>query len=154
MNIELKNIKHAGYAKNAGHGGSTDYYHKDAKGKELIRDAEDYTKSFKKLDDPFINMALEEKIDDLLYDHLQKKELEKFNKKLAKITENGIAYGIPNDSYSYFTFNHSMEKFLNNIKGIEHIKNLIRDKIIPKLGSDKIILNTNIPEKLLLCIFR
>ncbi|MGJ1243651.1 hypothetical protein [Sphingobacterium siyangense] len=42
-------------------------------------------------------MALEEKIDDLLYDHLQKKELEKFNKKLAKITENGIAYGIPND---------------------------------------------------------
>jgi len=27
---------------------------------------------------------------------------------------------------------------------------LIRDKIIPKLGSDKIILNTNIPEKLLL----
>ncbi len=28
MNIELKNIKHAGYAKNAGHGGSTDYYHK------------------------------------------------------------------------------------------------------------------------------
>jgi hypothetical protein len=150
MNIELKNIKHAGYAKNAGHGGSTDYYHKDAKGKELIRDAEDYTKSFKKLDDPFINMALEEKIDDLLYDHLQKKELEKFNKKLAKITENGIAYGIPNDSYSYFTFNHSMEKFLNNIKGIEHIKNLIRDKIIPKLGTDKIILNTNIPETLLL----
>ncbi|MGF7028680.1 MULTISPECIES: hypothetical protein [Sphingobacterium] len=171
MNIELKNIKHSpslseeteaftaslyingkhvGYAKNAGHGGSTDYYHKDAKGKELIKQAEDHAKSFKKPDDPFINMALEEKLNDLLYDHLQKKELEKFNKKLAKITDNGIAYGIPNDSYSYFTFNHSMEKFLNNIKGIEHIKNLIRDKIIPKLGSDKIILNTNIPETLLL----
>jgi len=43
-----------------------------------------------------------------------------------------------------------MEKFLSNIKGIEHIKNLIRDKIIPKLGTDKIILNTNIPEILLL----
>lgn len=171
MNIELKNIKHspslseeteaftaslyingkhAGYAKNAGRGGATNYYDKDAKGKELIKQAEDYTKTFKEPDDPFINMALEEKIDDLLYDHLQKKELEKFNKKLAKITDNGIAYGIPNDSYSYFTFNHSMEKFLSINKGIEHIKNLIRDKIIPKLGTDKIILNTNIPEKLLL----
>ncbi|WP_286883078.1 hypothetical protein [Sphingobacterium sp. UBA5980] len=171
MNIELKNVKHfpslseeteaftaslyidgkhAGYAKNAGHGGSTDYYHKDGKGKELIKQAEDHTKSFKEPDDNFINMALEEKINDLLYEHLQKKDLEKFNKKLAKITDKGIAYGIPNDSYSYFTFSHSMEKFLNNIKGIEHIKNLIRNKIIPKLGSDKIILNTNIPEKLLL----
>lgn len=171
MNIELKNIKHApslseeteaftaslyingkhaGYAKNAGYGGSTDYYHKDAKGKELIKQAEDHAKSFKKPDDPFISMALEEKINDLLYDHLKKKELEKFNKKLTKITESGIAYGIPNDSYSYFTFNYSMEKFLNNIKGVEHIKNLIRDKIIPKLGVDKTILNTNIPEKLLL----
>ncbi|WP_286897441.1 MULTISPECIES: hypothetical protein [Sphingobacterium] len=171
MNIELKNIKHspslseeteaftaslyingkhAGYAKNAGHGGSTDYYHKDAKGKELIKQAEEHTKSFKKPDDHFINTALEEKIDELLYDHLQKKDLEKFNKKLAKITENGIAYGIPNDSYSYYIFNHSMEKFLNNIKGIEHIKNLIRDKIIPKLGTNKVILNTNIPEKILL----
>ncbi|WP_286775073.1 MULTISPECIES: hypothetical protein [Sphingobacterium] len=171
MNIELKNIKHApslseeteaftaslyingehaGYAKNAGHGGSTDYYHKDAKGKDLIKQAEEYAKTFKKPDDPFVNMALEEKIDDLLYDNLQKKELEKFNKKLAKLIDNGIAYGIPNDSYAYFTFNHSIEKFLNNIKGVEHIKNLIRNKIIPKLGSDKIILNTNIPEKLLL----
>jgi len=81
---------------------------------------------------------LEEKINDLLYDHLQKKDLEKFNKKLTKITDNGIAYGIPNDSYSYFTFNHSMEKFLNNIKGIDHIKNLIRDKIIPKLRTRKL----------------
>lgn len=171
MQIELKNVKHfpslsqeteaftaslyingkhAGYAENTGHGGSTDYYAKDEKGKELIKQAEEYVKSFKKTDDRFINLALEEKINDLLYDHLQKKDLEKFNKKLAKITDNGIAYGIPNDSYSYFTFNHSMEKFLNNIKGIEHIKNLIMDKIIPKLGSDKIILNTNIPEKLLL----
>lgn len=171
MNIELKNIKHspslseeteaftaslyingkhAGYAENTGHGGETNYYEKDAKGKELIKQAEYYTKSFKEPDDPFIRMALEEKINELLYEHLQKKDLEKFNKKLTKITDNGIAYGIPNDSYSYFTFNHSMEKFLSNIKGIEHIKNLIRDKIIPKLGSDKIILNSNIPEKLLL----
>ncbi len=152
MNIELKNIKHfpsliqeteafkaslyingkhAGYAEDAGHGGETNYYDKDAKGKELIKQAEEYVKSFKKPDDRSINLALEEKINDLLYDHLQKKDLGKFNKKLAKITDNGIAYGIPNDSYSYFTFNHSVEKFLNNIKGIEHIKNLIRDKIIP-----------------------
>ena len=171
MNIELKNVKHfpslsqeteaftaslyingkhAGYAENTGHGGETNYYDKDAKGKELIKQAEEYAKSFKKSDDRFINMALEEKINDLLYDHLQKKDLEKFNKKLAKITDSGIAYGIPNDSYSYFKFNHSMEKFLSINKGIDHIKNLIKDKIIPKLGNDKIILNTNIPEKILL----
>lgn len=171
MNIELKNIKHfpslsqeteaftaslyingkhAGYAENTGHGGETNYYDKDAKGKELIKQAEEYVKSFKKPDDRFINLALEEKINDLLYDHLQKKDFEKFNKKLAKITDYGIAYGIPNHSYSYFTFNHTMEKFLSNIKGIEHIKNLIRDKIIPKLETDKIVLNTNIPEKILL----
>ena len=66
MNIKLKNVKHApslseeteaftaslyingkhaGYAKNAGHGGSTDYYPKDSKGKELIKQAEDHTRS-------------------------------------------------------------------------------------------------------------
>lgn len=170
MKIELKNVKHfpslsqeteafkaslyingkhAGYAQNVGHGGSTDYYAKDEKGKEFISQAEDFAKSFKKPDDRFINMAFEEKINELLYDHLQKKELEKFNKKLDKITAYGIAYGIPNHSYSYFTFNHSMEKFLSRNEGIEHIKNLLKDKIIPKLGSDKMILNTNIPEKIL-----
>ncbi|MDF2855104.1 MAG: hypothetical protein K0Q87_955 [Neobacillus sp.] len=154
MNIELKNVKHfpsliqeteaftaslyingkhAGYAENTGHGGETNYYDKDTKGKELIKQAEDFAKSFKKPNDPFINMAFEEKIIDLLYDHLQKKELEKFNKKLGKITDNGIAYGVPNHSYSYFTFNHSMEKFLSRNDGIEHIKNLIKNKIIPKL---------------------
>lgn len=170
MNIELKNVKHfpslsqeteaftaslyingkhAGYAENTGHGGETNYYDKDAKGKELIKQAEEYTKSFKKPDDPFTNMALEEKINDLLYDHLQKKDIEKFNKKLAKITDNGIAYGVPNHSYSYFTFNHSMEKFLSRNDGIEHIKNLIKNKIIPKLQPGQMILNTNIPEKIL-----
>ncbi|TWI15515.1 hypothetical protein [Sphingobacterium siyangense] len=171
MNIELKNVKHfpslsqeteaftaslyidgkhAGFAENTGHGGSTDYYGKDAKGKVLIKQAEDFAKSFKKPDDRFINMAFEEKINELLYDHLQKKEFEKFNRKLAKITAYGIAYGIPNHSYSYLTFNHSMEKFLSRKEGIEHIKNLIKEKIIPKLESDKMILNTNIPEELLL----
>lgn len=171
MNIELKNIKHfpslsheteaftasiyingkhAGYAENAGHGGETNYYAKDAKGKELIIQAEEFAKSTRDPNDRFINMAFEEKINELLYSHLQKKDLEKFNKKLNKIADNGIAFGIPDHSYSYFTFNHSMEKFLSRKEGIDHIKNLIKDKIIPKLGPNERILNTNIPEKLLL----
>ncbi|MCW8312520.1 hypothetical protein K7A41_14905 [Sphingobacterium sp. InxBP1] len=98
----------------------------------------------------FDTSELEEKINELLYSHLQKKDLEKFNKKLNKIADNGIAFGIPDHSYSYFTFNHSMEKFLSRKEGIDHIKNLIKDKIIPKLGPNEKILNTNIPEKLLL----
>ncbi len=91
MKIELKNVKHfpslsqeteafiaylyingkhAGFAENKGHGGSTDYYGKDAKGKVLIKQAEDFIKSFKKPDDRFINMAFEEKINELLYAYL------------------------------------------------------------------------------------
>ncbi|CDT00991.1 hypothetical protein BN1088_1432764 [Sphingobacterium sp. PM2-P1-29] len=81
MNIETKNIKHApslsqeteaftaniyingkhaGYAENAGHGGETNYYPKDAKGKELIKQAEDFAKSSKQPNDPFLNMAFED----------------------------------------------------------------------------------------------
>ena len=170
MNIELKNIKHApslseeteaftaslyingkhaGYAKNAGHGGSTDYYHKDASGKELIKQAEEYMKSFTKPDDRFINMALEEKIDDLLYEHLKKKDLKKLTSIVNKAMLTGIVYGMPDRAVWNIKYDIPIVKILSFSKGPLDIMNAIKDKLLPHLKDGNRLLNTNIPESII-----
>jgi hypothetical protein len=177
MKIELKNIyhsaqlseeteaftanlyvngTHAGYVKNDGHGGSTDYNHKDAKGRELIHQAEAFCKALPAKVYPAergmkafsLDMNLEHYIDDLLADHLQKKELTRFNKKMEKAMEKGIVFGIAGDSFTTITFTVPISKVLEHPKGPEIIAKTITEKILPKLGDGK-VLNDNIPENIL-----
>lgn len=178
MKIELKNIKHspslsqeteaftanlyingalAGYARNNGHGGSTDYSQADEKGRDLIRQAEEYCLGLPEKQYPAnhgmeaysIKMNLEHFIDDLLDKHLQEKENKKFESKINKAMVNGIVYGIPNESARILQFKIPLSKLLVLPTGPETIKNSIITSVVPKIKPGEIIMNTNIPEQIL-----
>ncbi|WP_185212298.1 hypothetical protein [Sphingobacterium mizutaii] len=148
---------HAGYAKNEGHGGNTDYYAKDEKGRELIRQAEEYCKNLPPIEYPAdkymdafsVNMDLEHYIDDQLYKYIEKKETAKFNAKLNKTMLKGIVYGVPDQSYGAITFNLPIVNVLAHPKGPQTVLQTIKDKILPKLKEGNKLLNTNIPESII-----
>lgn len=103
------NGKHAGYAKNDGRGGCTDYRSYDDEGRLLIRAAEKHCETLpdQKYDmgggrDPFVmKMNLENFIDQLIEDELKKKDQKKFEKKMEK----AILFGVPNGrSYAEVKF--------------------------------------------------
>ncbi len=177
MNIELKNIKHfpslseeteaftaniyingvqAGHAKNNGHGGSTDYYHNDEKGRELIHQAEAYCKGLPDKQFPkdqymeafSIPMSLEQYIDDLVNSYIEKKEQAGFAKKMNKAMERGIVFGIAGESFTTLAFTSPFVKVLAHPKAAEIIKNAIINKVLPDLKDGNVILNTNIPESI------
>ncbi|MFD2964392.1 MULTISPECIES: hypothetical protein [Olivibacter] len=179
MNIELKNIKYyesfseetlafqanlyiegkrAGTAKNDGRGGATYYSGDNKEGWELIRQAEDYTKTLPDKNYPkdeymegfSIPMNLEHYIDDLLNDYLAKKDLEKIQKKVIKDMEKGIVFGKPNDnSWIVQTFSVPLKDVLSHPKGAEIVSNSIAKNIFKELKDGVKILNTNIPESIL-----
>ena len=179
MNIELKNIKYyesfseetlafnanvyiegkrAGIAKNDGRGGATYYMGDNKEGQELIRQAENYTKTLPDKHYPkdeymeafSIPMNLEHYIDDLLNDYLQKKDLEKNQKKVAKDMVKGIVFGKPNDNaWIVQTFSVPLKDVLTHPKGAEIISNSIAKSIFKELKDGVRILNTNIPENIL-----
>lgn len=178
MKIELKNIHHslqlseeteaftanvyingthAGYAKNNGHGGSTDYYHENEKGKELIRKAEAYCKALPDKQYPkdeymeafSVPMNLENYIDELLHNYVEKKEQASFAKKMNKAMERGIVFGIAGKSFTTLAFTSSFVNVLSHPRATDIIKNAIISKVLPDLKNGNIILNTNIPESIL-----
>jgi 3-hydroxy-3-methylglutaryl CoA synthase len=119
MNIELKNIKYyesfseetlafnanlyiegkrAGIAKNDGGGGATYCVGDNKEGQELIRQAENYTKTLpdklypkdEYMEAFSIPMNLEYYINDLLNNCLQKKTSKKFRRRSLRIWKKGI----------------------------------------------------------------
>jgi hypothetical protein len=178
MKIELKNIKHspslseeteaftanlyingkhAGYAKNSGHGGSTDYGAINEEGRKLITEAEAFCKALpakeypdsKGIESFEVAMNLENFIDNLLYDHLKQKDIVRFNNQLNKAMQNAVVYGIPDHSFDTISYKITIEALLAHPKGPENLKQMIVKEVLPELKGEVIILNTNIPEKLL-----
>lgn len=153
-NLYIEGIK-AGSTSNRGHGGPTTYQVADERGRKLIADAEVYCGSLppEKFSeggrDHELKMDLERYIDNLLDKYLDEKELQKFQRKLEKAMDRGIVAGIPDQSFEVWQFNQPMGKILQNPKGPDIIKNTIIKNIIPVLTEGKIIMNTNIPQKLL-----
>lgn len=153
-NLYIGGIK-AGTASNRGHGGSTSYHADDQKGQKLIDDAEVYCRSLpsEKFSeggrDHELKMDLELYIDNILGKYLQEKEMQKYQKKLEKAMEKGIVAGVPDSYFEVWPFTLPIEKILQHPKGPEMIKNVIIKNIIPVLTEGKIILNTNIPQKML-----
>lgn len=112
--IFVNGIK-AGYAKNNGIGGCTDYHHNQGKkftsggfefdtNQELIRKAEEFCLTLPPIKYPEgdgmrafeIPMNLENMIDDLLEAEIKKKGEAKFKKALEKKQVNTIMWGVPN----------------------------------------------------------
>ncbi len=175
MKIELKNVKFSeamseetnaftadiyadgkkiGYAKNQGHGGSTDYHHeydenieKNKANRKALEKAEDYCAKLPQIDyGTFkIDSNLENQIDLLFEAWLSNKDKKKTEKKLAADCEKGLCYGTP-ENYSLISWKgHTMKSILQHPKGREALIKAIMENKIDK----KTILNKNIPEQLL-----
>jgi hypothetical protein len=76
-----------------------------------------------------------------------KREADKFQKKIQKACETSIVYGIPNSGgFKAISF-HGKPKFANltnTIQGIDAIKKLV-ERVKKEMKDGEVILNTNIP---------
>lgn len=131
--------KLAGYAKNHGHGGNTDYHAAEGK-RELIAQAEKYCLSLPPLDlGTFkIEMDLENFIDELINKELERKEQKKFEKKM----ETHLMWGIPK-SLSYVQV--KFKKPLSTVPTLQ-LQSYV-DKFKKEFKEGEVFLNTNL-EKL------
>lgn len=183
MKIELKKIKisehmseettaftaeiyingvNAGYAKNDGHGGNTDYrshYDEDKRkndlNRELIAMAErhclslppiKYSSPFSKSGIGTMEMNLENFIDELISAELKKKDEAKLNKKIQKLCEKALVYGLKGgDSYRIMDFKRPLKDIAFTNVGKETIQ---RHYDVAKAGLKKgeVFFNTNLKE--------
>lgn len=175
MQIEMKNIKVAhhqseetiaftadpfinnnkvAFVKNEGKGGNTHYQLYKSEDKPLLRQAEEYCKKqslvvFSGAPDENITipMNLERHIDQLLKVHLQKKDLNNFNRKLKRYQQYGIAYGIPEKKYNVLKFALPLKNMLEEPEKLKLVKAAIRDFVLPMLNEGEKILNTNLDSR-------
>jgi hypothetical protein len=144
-----------GYAKNDGQGGSTFIHSYEGKSL-LLHEAESYVEALPPIQVTFANhthpikMTLDLFVDNLLEEHLNKKESEKFQKKIKKACLTNIVWGIENGSSfrSMGWKNITIEQILKKQYGIAAIKNAIA-RVKGELKEGEKILNKNIPIELL-----
>ncbi|TAN14749.1 MAG: hypothetical protein EPN37_11520 [Chitinophagaceae bacterium] len=153
-NLYINGYK-VGTASNHGHGGATNYTPFNEKGRQLIKEVEAYCKSLPPEkytvggEERQLDMNLELYIDDLLTDHLKKKNLQQFRKKLKKYTTNHIVIGIPDQSFRTLRLKFPIDLLLTHPQGESVLTDIMKEKIIPFLKENEKILNPNIPEKIL-----
>jgi hypothetical protein len=176
MKIELKNIQHsealseetnafsaslyindikAGTASNRGHGGPTDYHALNERGRQLIKEAEEYCKTLppEKFtaggEEHTLDSNLEVYIDNLLQKHLEQKDLQKFRNKLDKAIQQTIVFGIPDQSYSKLRLKFPVDLILAHPNGKNILTDILIRRVKPELKEGEVILNNNIPESIL-----
>lgn len=173
MKIELKSIKvnlsfseettqfnadifvngvKAGYAKNDGRGGCTDYHPYENK-RDLLNEADAYLKTLPSTPHDCgiriiqIDSNLENFIDNEIDKYVNKKELDKYNKKMAKDSLSNIVFG-PKGGNSYRIFGYKktfadLEKWGNYeslmVKLVAGVKEAMKE--------GDVIFNTNIDLK-------
>lgn len=148
--------KHAGFVSNRGHGGPTDYRAKDERGAELIRQAETYCRTLPPIRFPAdeyseafeIDSNLENLIDQLLSKWLEEKEYARFRTALNKAMKDSVVFGTPDQSFRSVKFNLPIETIVKDPRGMATMVNVLRNKVVPALWEQDLILNTNIPELL------
>jgi hypothetical protein len=142
----------AGYCKNTGQGGCTDYHAYDIKGRKLIEEAEAYCVELpiekmvlgdRTLE---IKQSLESVIDKQLEDYLKAKDKVKMDKRLQKDMLKGLCVKTQNGYELCFWTGHTIESLLRHPKGVE--------TIVAKLKSlnGKTILNTNLTPEILAAV--
>jgi len=152
--LYIEGVK-AGEASNYGHGGPTDYQARDKAGKKLIEQAEEYCKGLPpnkftvEGKEYSLPVTLESLIDSLVDDYLHQKNLQKFRNKVDKDSEQGIVFGIPDASYQLLGLKFPVDLMLVNPTAHHALVRILAERIVPELTEGKIILNTNIPEKVL-----
>lgn len=148
------NGKKVGYCDNDGRGGCTSYHGYTREDYEVIRVCEEYFKGLPKKKHDIngkeyeFNQSLENEIDDIISAYVDKKEKEKFEKKMKKdmLTKLILSNGNPN-SYQTVGWKNGLtiEKILDNP--------LWRSSLINTINKYReqgyTILNTNIPQECL-----
>jgi hypothetical protein len=151
--VYVNGIK-TGYAKNDGQGGSTFIHAYEGKNL-LLHEAESYAEALPPIQVTFANhthpikMTLDLLVDNLLEEHINKKENEKFLKKREKACLTNIVFGVENGtSYKSMGWkNITIEQLLKIPRGVEAIKNAIV-KVKSELKEGEKIFNKNIPIEL------
>ncbi len=174
MKIELKSIKvnlsfseettmfnadifvngvKAGYAKNDGRGGCTDYHPYENK-RALINEADAYLRTLPSTTHDCgngrtieIDSNLENFIDDAIDAHVNKKEQDKFNKKREKDCLSNVVFG-PKDGKSYRIFGY--KKTFTDLEKCANYESLMTKLVAGVKGAMKegdVIFNTNIDLK-------
>jgi hypothetical protein len=133
------NKRRAGPAGNLGDGASTFYSPYDEEGARLIRQAEEWCLSATEDSD------LEMYIDALLFEHIEKKDRERFRKKMKRAMVDGILFGVPGKQYRVMKYKCAIDELFCFAKGIERLRLDIHNKVLPMLAEGEKILNTNIP---------
>jgi hypothetical protein len=159
MKIELKNIrfsealseetnaftadlyvngKKAGYCKNTGQGGCTDYYGIEKHSSDIIKEAEAYCKAQPDIDFGTFTIKnnLEHTIDQLFEDWLKAKETKKFEKQM----KTAILLGVPN-GMSYTRYSWKGKSLSEIPKGALQIS---VNELKKKCTGGVVILNTNL----------
>jgi hypothetical protein len=142
------NGKKVAYAENDGRGGCTFYREYSIELRPILKEAEDYCKT---LPSKFVTYGektieiksdLEHWIDTIVYDISNKKEAEKFKKKLQKDMLKGICYG-SEIGYKILSWKgYTLEQLLNRNEGRAVIKRNLQE--LENRGET--ILNTNLPK--------
>jgi hypothetical protein len=170
MKIEVKNIKinnsfseetlcfvgdlyldgkKVGICKNDGHGGETYYQCIKTFNNEDITKMEQYCKTLpkNKFGEREYEQSLSELIDDIVYEYFNRKDKEKFQKKMEKdmLTKLVLSKGIPNQYETMGWKGYTIQQIIDNPKGRVGLKESIQNL----KNKGYIILNTNIPQELM-----
>lgn len=176
MNIELKNIhysptlsddsnaftanlyingKKVCMVRDNGNGGGLDYGIVDPTLRPPLNEAEQWCKQLPPVISPlspdddkpsYLEMDLELYIDDLLMKYFQRLEERKFERKMADT----FLYGTSAEHYGTIKFRYSFQHMMGLPDGREKITAMLRKHILPKIAKGYRLLNTNIPEEIIL----
>jgi hypothetical protein len=142
------NGKKVAYAENDGRGGCTFYRENSRELRPLLEQAEAYCKTLPSKFHTYgertieIKSNLEHWIDEIVYAISNKKEADKFKKKLAKDMLKGICYG-SDTGYKILSWKgYTLEQLLNRNEGRTVIKRNLQELV----DRGETILNTNLPK--------
>jgi hypothetical protein len=138
------NGKKVAYAENDGRGGCTFYREYSRELRPILEQAEAYCKTLPSKFERTIEIKsdLEHWIDTIVYDISNKKEEDKFKKKLQKDMLKGICYG-SDRGYKILSWKgYTLEQLLNRNEGRVHIRKNIQELV----DRGETILNTNLPK--------
>lgn len=138
-----------------GNGGGLDYGIVDPQLRPLLNEAEQWCRQLPPIisslsgEEPrSLEMDLELYIGDLLEKHLEGKEQERMEKKMVTAFVIGATDSIEYTSFDFKTV--TLQQILDHPEGHKKMEEMIRTKLLPKLTDGMVLLNTNIPEDILL----
>ncbi|MET7000721.1 hypothetical protein [Chitinophaga defluvii] len=95
-------------------------------------------------------LYLEQYVDALMLEHLNRKNDQKMDKEIKIRMLNGLVYGNKEGTCEIIRFKYSMQEILASSNGPEVLLQKLREEVLPELKKGDKLLNTNVPEALIL----